>query len=272
MRVSDDLLKCVGFVSRQVDPLQYRGTAFIVTVAAGGSYSVAHLVTAKHVAIELRAGESVIAFNGKDGAPRFAQIADAPWFFHPTEPDSVDVAIMPFAIPNTDDYDISPVPERLFTTDSRISEFRIGLGDEVVSVGLFTPFFGTTRLTPIVRTGNIAMMPRDRQLISNFGHVEAYLIDGQSIGGLSGSPVFCRNTLAMPTMDQEKRVGRISGYGALHLLGLVHGHYDLPTSFADGERSAPANTGISIVVPAKKILEVLHHPDLCKLRDERTKT
>jgi hypothetical protein len=57
-------------------------------------------VTAKHVAAALDPGEVLIAMNAKDGAPLFLQKGDTPWFYHPTEPDSVDVAVMPFGSGN----------------------------------------------------------------------------------------------------------------------------------------------------------------------------
>jgi hypothetical protein len=82
-------------------------------------------------------------------------------------------------------------------------------------VGLFTRFTGTTHLIPIVRTGNVAMMPRDRLPIAGFGEMEAYLAEGRSIGGLSGSPVFVRNTTKMPIQNAK---------GTSHLYGLGEGH------------------------------------------------
>jgi hypothetical protein len=100
-----------------------------------------------------------IAFNGKDGLPMFVKGGGTRWFYHPTEEDSVDVAVMPFATTRMAEYDVQHVPVDMFATEERIAKYAIGLGDEIVNVGLFTPFFGTSHLVPIVRTGNIAMMP-----------------------------------------------------------------------------------------------------------------
>jgi hypothetical protein len=272
MRIPDIIIKSVGFVSRYDPqnplPLQFGGTAFIVGVRMDDNLGLAHLVTAKHVAEAIEPGEAVIAMNAKDGAPLFLRTGDARWFYHPTEKDSVDVAVLHFGSARFDEYDITWIPEIIFATDKRIEEFDIGLGDEIVIVGLFTRFFGSTHLIPLVRTGNIAMMPKDKLPIKGFGQMEAYLAEGRSIGGLSGSPVFVRNTVNMPVKTAEGTIAHLSGLGTLHLLGLMHGHWDLPVSFSDSEQSEAVNMGVSIIVPAKKILETLYHPELVAMRKE----
>jgi hypothetical protein len=271
MRVPDSLIKCVGFVSvfgGENTPMSYGGTAFIVTIRMDETHGYAHLVTAKHVADAIAPGEAVIAMNARDGAPLFLRTGEQQWFFHPTEPESVDAAVLPFGSPRFGEYDIAHIPETAFATDERITEYSIGIGDEVVIVGLFTKFFGQSHLIPIVRAGNIAMMPRDRVPVKEFGEMEAYLAEGRSIGGLSGSPVFVRNTVNMPAKTAQGEASMISGLGPLHFLGLMHGHWDLPARFSEAEKKEAVNMGISIIVPAKKILEVLYHPELVAMRKE----
>ncbi|MGA7506202.1 MAG: hypothetical protein WBW57_18850 [Candidatus Sulfotelmatobacter sp.] len=272
MRVPDAVIKCVGFVSPFMGDtvaLEYGGTAFIVAIRMDEKHSFAHLVTAKHVADAIDPGEAVIAMNAKDGAPRFLRTGSQKWFFHPTEPDSVDAAVIPFGSPRFSEYDINSIEERSFVNDEKIAEYGIGIGDEIFLTGLFTRFFGHTHLIPIVRTGNIAMLPRDRVPVKDFGLIEAYLAEGRSIGGLSGSPVFVRNTVSLPEgRDQKGKPITLSGLGPIHFLGLMHGHWDLPASFSPTEQAEAVNMGISIVVPAKKILEVLYHPELVAMRKE----
>lgn len=270
MRIADEIAKSVGFVSRDTDPLRYAGTAFVVQVPGEETSGWLHLVTAKHVADAVGA-DFVIGFNGKDAMPLFVKNAGVPWYFHPTESHCVDVAVIPFASSRIHDYDISPIPVGIFADEQRINEYDIGLGDEVFSVGLFTRYFGRSRLIPIVRTGNIAMMPEDPVPLGPFGLAEAYLVEGRSIGGLSGSPVFCRNTVKMPGVDPHGHVKHVAGVGQIHLLGLVHGHWDLPMHFSDSEKAEAVNMGVSIVIPAKKILETLNGPDLAQARDETVK-
>ncbi len=128
--------------------------------------------------------------------------------------------------------------------------------------GLFAHPTGSVRSLPIVRMGNIAMMPGEPVATREFGDIEAYLIEVRSIGGQSGSPAFVRKTVPMD----------LSG---IYLLGLVHGHWDIPPQRIDDaiqpgdDVFASINKGIAIVVPAKKLLEVFNQPQLVELRQQR---
>jgi hypothetical protein len=187
------------------------------------------------------------------------------WWYHPTEP-SVDVAVTIFT--PTERFDMEYVSEGSFVTDETVEHYGIGVGDEINVVGLFTGFHGLTKHIPIVRTGNIAMMPSDKIPAKN-GEIEAYLAEGRSIGGLSGSPVFVRHTLRIGGMATEHGESQyVSGLGRPHFLGLMQGHWDLPIG-VQTEQAEAVNMGISIVIPAKKILEVLYHPELVMLREKQ---
>ena len=81
-----------------------------------GNVGLAHLVTAKHVVEAIEPGETVITMNAKDGMPCLCELAHQKWFYHPTEKDSVDVAVMPFGSPRFNEYDIEWIPEEMFAT------------------------------------------------------------------------------------------------------------------------------------------------------------
>ena len=155
--------------------------------------------------------------------------------------------------------DFKVVPLEMFLSDEIIQQKRIGLGDEVFITGLFAHASGSQRNQPIVRMGNIAMIPSE-PIPTDLGSIEAYLIEARSIGGLSGSPAFVRETAPV-------------GLGTFYLLGLMHGHWDIPPEkkndlLMQGEFFGRVNMGIAIVIPAKKILEVLNHPKLVERREE----
>jgi hypothetical protein len=115
------------------------------------------------------------------------------------------------------------------------------------------------------------MMPSDK-IPADGGAMEVYLAEGRSIGGLSGSPVFARHTVRIGGLaDSQGDPQHISGLGHLHFLGLMHGHWDLPIGVL-AEQAEAVNMGISIVVPAKKILEVIYHPELVALREKQDET
>jgi hypothetical protein len=213
----------------------------------------------------------VIAFNGGDGRRVLLKSGDdARWFYHPSESDSVDVAVLPFATAGLPEYDIEYIQCATFVSEKRIKDYSIGLGDEVIAIGLFTSFYGRSRLTPLVRTGNIAMMPEDKIPLKGFGLADAYLVEGRSIGGLSGSPVFVRNTVVVPGFrTADGKDASISGLGPLHFLGLMHGHWDVTGMNVMGSQLEAVNMGVAMVIPAKKILETLYHPELVRMRKEQ---
>lgn len=173
------------------------------------------------------------------------------WWYHPTD-EKIDVAVIPWAPPK--EVDFKYIPTEIFLSDEIISSRNIGSGDEVFMTGLFVHVAGSTRNLPLVRTGNIAMMPNE-PIPTGMGIMDAYLIEARSIGGLSGSPAF---------------VGKGGSY---YLMGLMHGHWDiLPTSkedIGDLDSFGAVNMGIAIVVPAKKILEVINHPKLTEKRQQQ---
>jgi hypothetical protein len=267
MRVPDRLLKCVGFIAHDTPNIKYGGTGFVVSVRdAGLEYEFYYFVTAKHIAEKIEHGPFVVGLRGTTGQRKVLSGGDAlRWWYHPTEPDNVDVAVTPFNAP-ADQIDIATVRDVMFVSKKTIAKFFIGVGDEVSVVGLFTRFHGELNHSPIVRIGNMAMMPDEPVRTRDFGLMEAYLIEGRSIGGLSGSPVFVRHTVfnKLPTQDGDSLT--MFGVGSLHFLGLMHGHWDLPLDFASTEHAEAVNMGISIVVPAYKILEVLNQPELLEMR------
>lgn len=270
MRIPDDIVKCVGFISHDLPEPDYLGTVFIVAVTSETSpnKSYLHIVTAKHVAEMIDPGPFAIGMNAKDGTRITLKSGDdTRWWYHPTDA-SVDVAVTPFAPSMFGDYDVRSVPDKAFATDELMRLLGIGLGDQIFTVGLFTKFFGSSKFIPIVRTGNIAMMPTEKVRITGLGRAEVYLAEGRSIGGLSGSPVFVRPTVELTNAkgDKGEPLPMIGIGRRLAFLGLMHGHWDLPLPSV--KEAEAVNMGVSIIIPAKKIMEVLYHPELVEMRRE----
>jgi hypothetical protein len=72
-------------------------------------------------------------------------------------------------------------------------------------------------------------------------------------------------TIPGPTGGQTPFAGR----GPIYFLGLIHGHWNLPVTFEKSSQAEAVNMGISIVVPAHKIAEVLNHPELVEQRRQQ---
>ena len=81
----------------------------------------------------------------------------------------------------------------MFMDDKDIQKFNVGIGDEVFSIGRFFDADRLPKTTPVVRFGNIAMMPEKSFPTSRHGkHFEqpSYLVEMRSRTGFSGSPIF----------------------------------------------------------------------------------
>ena len=266
MLVPNVVRKSVVFLGEgHGDAFSPKGTAFVVSVAQGG-FRFVHLVTAEHVIVR-RSDPMYARVNLVAGGTRDIPIRYNDWWHHPDPGVSTDLAVLPTSIDRGDIiYSHNPIDS--FATDEVIAKNGIGVGDEVFATGLFASHYGKGQNLPIVRTGNIALMPDEPVLTRFVGYIDAYLIETRSIAGLSGSPVWVH----MPPIRVVK--GRASEYEGpqFFLLGLVQGRFNVKAqdedlaNETDGDRDDRINSGIGVVVPAQRIAETLLQPDLVALR------
>lgn len=289
MRIPDDLLKSVVFLARIISKGQIKepvfvGTGFLISVPSINikDRMYLYLVTAKHVAESLSRGDWIVRMNMKAGKYQDIPVAEShKWCFHPNEADSVDVAVTPMNNLTTV-ADIKFNPVSMLLSPEEIDDGNVGPGDEVFMVGLFSRIANQDTNLPIVRTGNISLINNKVKIpgvkISNRPvNSEVHLIEARSIGGLSGSPAFVRLTYTLDTeftlwKTGQKEVVQCPIHGPIFLLGLVHGHWDIPVedldevNFRVEKREQSVNLGIAVVVPAEKIRETLYQPGLVTLR------
>ena len=298
MRVPDQIRKSVLFIGVRDDDgaWDWKATGYLISIPdvrllweydqkEGDkvqhhtlSWPFVCLATARHVAKKLETQEFALRTTTVDGElVVIERPAGERWFYHPTEPEYVDAAVMIFCPPQLRNLDILPVPYEMFATPEIIQEIDLGTGDEVFIAGLFTEVREMTRQHPIIRVGNLAMVPGEK--IPYGGKlIEAYLVESRSIGGLSGSPVFIRETIKhnvgirfkpgqKPNTVLDSRPGEsfdtvtLHGLGRIFFLGSMIGHWDTPTAFTPTMREA-VNMGIAPVAPAHKILDILQQPEL----------
>lgn len=206
IRVPEEIQQCVVFLGRfetRSDGsrmLSLQGTVFFVSITIDatdvGRQSFVYLVTARHVAEILEGKEAGIRANTPNGNARIFRIPpEMQWWYHPSD-STVDVSVLTAARQSLEEIAYKHVPTSMFLTDHIIQEKNIGTGDEVFITGMFAHVAGAARNIPIVRMGNIAMMPQER-VPTRMGEIEAYLIEARSIAGLSGSPAFVRETKAI---------------------------------------------------------------------------
>ncbi|HLM83216.1 MAG TPA: hypothetical protein VK302_21635 [Terriglobales bacterium] len=278
VRVPDEVLKSVAFIGEVVHQDEHGNvfgdllaTGFFVSIPAKHFPELRHVyfVTAKHVALDLKDRPPYILVNSKDGGQTHLTNFFPYWYFHPTD-QNADVAVLQVADQPNVAYRTAVLTRNFVTQEDIASRKWVDIGDEVFVTGLFTPAPGQHRNMPLVRHGNIAMIP-DEQIQTDLGFSDLYLVEGRSIGGLSGSPVFVRRTETFK-LELQGRLTEVNCPGPYKLLGLMQGHWDIKESeinkpLIQHDRKHGVNLGIAIVTPAMKISEILNQPAMTKYRE-----
>lgn len=289
MRVTDDIQKCVVFIGQNIPSTipggpvtpHYEGTGFIVRV---GNHALGfdYLVTAAHVAEKLKQQSFWLSMNSIDGKTIVKTFHALKWEVHPDD-SMIDLAICPIALGS--DTTVAFISESLLIKAEELAPKGIGIGDEIFMTGFFhyvhTPFQhkqiideeDDIRLLPILRMGNIAMLPQ-HQIPTGRGLKDLYLIEAHSLGGISGSPVFVAETLRIP-VSVKGEIRYMQGPGNFYLLGLCVGHWDIDPSDLQtiepkkAKAGEGVNVGIAMVVPAQKILDILHGTEFTQMRRQQ---
>ncbi|MGO8761501.1 MAG: hypothetical protein ACLP2P_16580 [Desulfobaccales bacterium] len=280
MRIEDTVRETVVFLgfedsSPQSGGIQCVGTAFLV-----GYKNAGYLITAKHVAQVFGDNPFLIRLNKTDGSSQNIPADEVIWHYHPD--DNVDIAAIPFEVPNLINnriFDATYISDSMILTNEIREQFFIGIGDQCYTVGLFRFLAGQKRNLPIVHTGNIALLPDDEKIPvidwddsngKKVRYVEGYLVESQSIAGLSGSPVLVRFTIDIPVMALNGMTlrARVPSF-QLFLLGIWQSAWKAPPSELYGLDNTNVPVGVGVVIPASRITEVLELPILSEKR--RTK-
>ena len=141
------------------------------------------------------------------------------------------------------------------------SPTAIFCGDTISLVGLFRLHAGSKRNVPIVHTGHIASVPDPNEKIpltdrnGRSIEVASYLIEAQTLDGLSGSPVLYYERTKQGTN--------------VRVLGIYQGSWDgepgkifaEDRNFVDDRIRVPV--GMGLVVPGERIIELVrNHPSI----------
>ncbi len=256
----------------------YAGTSFLLSVTdprmPDGFFE--YLVTNRHVAqpgIENGKSCDVAGYlmrgDTKTAGPTgsYSTIEPIPvsalhWSFSTDA--SVDLAITPIGL-NVDKLDVVFLPSSLLLGQDEVEKNHVVEGDSVLFTGLFVQIVGQNHSEPIVREGKIAMMPREQipTTLNSLGDV--YLVDSHVFGGNSGSPMF----IDLAGM----RGGSITTGVNYRVFGVVSGYVreDINLTLqpvAAYAGTVAANSGIAMVVPAQKVLDIINSQELQKQRDD----
>jgi hypothetical protein len=284
MAISDDVRKCVVFFAKPAPPkpgepdkgasnVAYGGTGFLASYHSGG-YTFRYLVTCRHVAEELDV-DFFMSLNTNAGPSELAPVETADWQSHPDP--TVDIALTRIGL-NARHYDHLAVE-----LSKSADKSNIACGQRMHIVGLFRLHRGSTRNVPIVHTGHIAALADPKEKIAvedRHGkrvETECYLVEAQTLQGLSGSPVFIQQYLHLPARishpDEGDRDVYLNAFGEVTLLGVYQGAWDAhPGSVLAADRDLGklrVPVGMGLVIPISRVIEVIEGNETLKKLRER---
>jgi hypothetical protein len=288
MRVSDSLLETVVFLGYATDApgkggIDCIGTGFLLVYD-----DVPHLVTVRHVAAQFGADPFLIRVNRFDRTGENIHVDAVRWHF--ADDPTVDVAVMPFDL--RDKYAARYIDDTKETWWwNKAWKYGAGIGDFVYTVGLFRVLAGAQRNVPVVHFGIIARTPdpagetipiRDWRDAKGADVIEtnAYLVESQSLRGLSGAPVFIRasNCMVRPEMiEHNPHVTDVMELGdavvmwKLHLIGMWQGAWDAPPDHVLGLESGEevrVPVGMGVVIPMDDVHYALEGDELKTAREQ----
>ena len=269
-RINDKIVDSVVYLYPSVDAAKdgerFGGTGFLVSVPSevheGWRYQ--YCVTNSHVIRE--AASPVVRLNTNEGGLDIVPLQQDHWWHHQF---GDDLAVCSLDLNNPEYYKYSSIDTSLFVTKDFIEQQNIGPGDDVFMVGRFVSHQGRQRNTPVVRFGNISMMPGESIRNARGLLQESFLIETRSLSGFSGSPVFLYITPVSPRPAQY-----VQPEQGTWLLGVDWGHMrtfeavmekDGKTPVSE-EWVVPSNSGQMGMVPAWTLLELLDREELLSMR------
>ncbi len=260
------------FIPEGTDKFKPNGTGFFVGVKHAdteNTFSV-YFVTAKHVLKDKDGNylpEIVLRLNKKEGDSQLIKFTlnDIKIFEH-TDKD-VDIALFN-CLPDQNVYDFKFIPDNLIASKEVITTNEIAEGDEVFFAGLFTSHIGQKKNQPIIRFGKVALISdekiewKEKDKPAKF--MDLLLLECQSFGGNSGSPVFYQ-------LNPLRKPGQISMGGPIvFLAGIMTGSFlhgnQIQITDTVANLVSLQNVGIAAVTPADKLHEILFSDEMVKLR------
>lgn len=264
--------------TKNAGKLKASGTGFFVSIPNKDKPEILHtyLVTAKHVVVDEKTNKTIDPiFVRLNTIPGGSQIVKIPFsgensamiYFHQDK--SVDIAVIPYGV-NPKVFDVKYISENMFATKDKFQELSIREGDDVFFTGLFSHYLGNLKNYPIVRFGKIALITDEKlpwtEKDKGAEMLDLYLIECQSFGGNSGSPVFF--TFGG---DRDPK-NYVLNYRKILLAGVMKGTYLdaklIETIDTEKTNISRENYGIAGVIPSYKLLEILHSKEVKDFRDK----
>jgi hypothetical protein len=287
VRISDEISRTVVFIGYPTQEpgkggIDCIGTAFLLKYE-----DCPYLVTVRHVAEYVGNEPFLIRVNRHDGGADNLPIDGAAWYYD-ANPD-IDVAVLPFDFVDEREHSVRFVDDKKESWwSNKAWKYGVGIGDFCYTVGLFRVLAGNKQNLPVVHFGTIARkfygdsepIPiRDWRDHSGKKAImtDAYLVQSQSLSGLSGAPVFVRVSNQMirqelidhnPHMPIDE-LGDAVAQWHIHLIGVWQGAWDAPPGevlSAERGESVRVPVGMGVVVPIDHVHYILASEELTKMR------
>lgn len=245
-------------IKNELDPLKYN----------------VYLVTAKHVLKDEKENyyRSIkIKLNRNIGESSSIEIELSKVDIFTHSDNDVDIALFS-CLPDQKIYDFKFIPGDMITNKETIEKHDISEGDDVFFSGLFTSHIGQKRNQPIVRFGKVALISDEKiewkEKDKPPKYLDLYLLECQSFGGNSGSPVFFQ-------LNPLRRPGQLSlGSPNVYLAGVMTGSFLNGNEIKIIETKTCAfsleNLGIAAVTPSYKLHEIMFSEQLIETRKKIT--
>jgi hypothetical protein len=248
-----------------------QGTVFFVEIHLSKSHlgTFGYAVTCRHVLEGMHErgyGDGFIRLNRRS----HPGIYDHPFRFEDwTRSKTSDLAVCAVSIPVEADYWFYP----MYGFSSGLA-----LGQDIFFVGLFSARPGVDSVDALVRSGKVAREYAKVALTVNDIARESiettvHIVESRSWGGESGSPVFIYDEKWK--LEQGYQIGGFSSQDRVvpdvhpKLLGVMHGHYQIPADVMNAGETAGGvdiNSGIAIVIPCVHLTELIMQDHLIKER------
>jgi len=250
--------KCVVFIGLrepQTGKFVPIGTGFLV-IAESSQHTFQNIVTAAHV-IDKVIGDCVyVRVNKIGGGSHVLETRKHHWLRLNEQRVINDVAVCPANIP-VDIFDVHHIHLDEITASSNVPS--VSLGEQVFLMGLFSSHYGEIHNTAVMRWARVAAIP-DEPIQTGLGFMDGFLIEVQSIGGLSGSPLFARigTRLDLPII----------------FAGMIQGHFlienpeDNISPSGKPRSTGQINSGMAVVIPMHEVSKVIHLPELKAKREQ----
>lgn len=247
------------------------GTGFFISVQHDlENYFQGYFVTAKHVLQDAKGlyhPEIVLRINTLNGGYNLIKINLINNKLYDHHDNTVDIVLFP-CLPDPTIYDIRFISSKLIATKEIIKQQDIEEGDDVVFTGMFAHHIGQRKNQPICRFGKVGLMSDEkiewRETNKPSQLLDLLLLECQSYGGNSGSPVFF-------SLKPWSKPSTTDLTHKFFLAGIMKGSFinssPIQSLSSNNMLLSTQNIGISAVIPAEKLYDILFSSELIELRN-----